>query len=281
MIVSKPGFNDLEGKTAIITGGAGVLCSSLARALGASGVNLALLDIDGQAAEDAASRLIEGNARAIGIECDVLSRPSLDQAGEAVQKELGPADILINGAGGNVKSATTNVEKLLDLSQLEESFYGLEMDGFRRAFDLNFMGTLLPTQVLSRPMAERRRGVIVNISSMGAYRPLSKIPAYSAAKAAISNLTEWLAIHLAPAGIRVNAIAPGFFLTEQLKFLAFDENGNLTPRYEKVLANTAMGRLGEPDELQGAVLFLVSELSSFVTGTVIPVDGGFNANSGV
>lgn len=217
----------------------------------------------------------------IGIACDVLDRNSLEAANAQINRELGPVDILLNGAGGNAKSATTDIEHLSDLTEISKSFYGLEIEGFNQVFNLNFIGTLLPTQVLSRQMAERKSGVIINISSMAAFHPLSKIPAYSAAKAAVSNLTEWLSVHLAPAGIRVNALAPGFFLTEQLKYLAFDENGDLTPRYERIIDKTAMRRLGTPDELQGTLLYLVSETSSFVTGIVIPVDGGFNANPAI
>lgn len=276
------GFHDIEGKVAAITGGAGVLCSAFAGALAGVGAKIALLDIDGAAAA-ASAKTISGasGATVIGIACDVLDRNSLEAANVQINQELGPVDILLNGAGGNAQSATTGIDHLSDLTEISKSFYGLEIEGFNQVFNLNFIGTLLPTQVLSRQMAERKSGVIINISSMAAFHPLSKIPAYSAAKAAVSNLTEWLSVHLAPAGIRVNAIAPGFFLTEQLKYLAFDENGDLTPRYERIIDKTAMRRLGTPDELQGTLLYLVSETSSFVTGIVIPVDGGFNANPAI
>ncbi|MBM3856165.1 MAG: SDR family oxidoreductase, partial [Verrucomicrobia bacterium] len=266
-------FADLQGKNVAITGGGGVLCRSLAEAFVAVSSRVALLDVLGEKAEEAAAALGPG---AIGVRCDVLSAESLEAARETVRRRLGPIDILVNGAGGNVPAATTGVERLRDASELGRSFYALGAADFGRAFDLNFLGTLLPCQKLTLDMVERKAGVIINISSLNAFRPLSKIPAYSAAKAAVSNFTQWLAVHLAPAGIRVNAIAPGFFLTEQLRFLALDEEGNWTPRYQRVLAQTPMGRLGKPEELQGAVLFLASGLSSFISGVVLPVDGGFN-----
>ncbi len=282
MEIKRHSFDDLQDKVAVITGGAGILCGAFAQALSGAKTKVALLDINEPAAQEAARTLTAvSGSPAIGIGCDVLDRSSLDRAHTQIVKELGPIDILINGAGGNAKSATTEVEQLTDLEQISKSFYGLEISGFNNVFDLNFIGTLLPTQVLTRDMATRKSGVIINISSMAALHPLSKIPAYSSAKAAVSNLTEWLAVHLAPAGIRVNAIAPGFFLTEQLKYLAFDENGDLTPRYERVIEKTAMRRLGLPEELQGTLLYLASENSSFVTGVVIPVDGGFNANPAI
>ena len=271
-------FGDLRGKCVIITGGGGVLCRSFATAFAQVGARVALLDIREDKADEAA---VAVGGETIGVECDVLSAESLESALATVRDRLGPVDILVNGAGGNAAGATTERERLTDKSELEKSFYSLGLPDFERTFDLNFIGTFLPSQKLTPDMVERGEGVIINISSMNAFRPLSKIPAYSAAKAAVSNFTEWLAVHLAPAGIRVNAIAPGFYLTEQLRFLALDESGEWTPRYQNVLAQTPMGRLGDPDELQGVLLFLASRLSSFVTGTVIPVDGGFNANSGV
>lgn len=282
MSLTKPGFDDLENKVVAITGGAGVLCGSFARAFAGVGAKIALLDINETAAKNAALEInSHSGAKVIGLACDVLDRNALEIARTQIGEQLGPIDILINGAGGNAKSATTDVEQFTDISQSSASFYGLEMEGFNHVFDLNFIGTLLPTQVLTLDMAQRQKGVVINISSMAAYRPLSKIPAYSAAKAAVSNLTEWLSVHLAPVGIRVNAIAPGFFLTEQLKYLAFDGDGQLTPRYQRVIGKTAMKRLGKPQELQGTALFLASDLSSFVTGTIIPVDGGFNADAGI
>ena len=272
------GFSDLNGKTVVITGGGGVLCRSFAEAFLAVGARVALLDISAEKAEAAAADLGEG---AIGVQCDVLSVSSLDNALAEIRKRLGPVDVLLNGAGGNSPAATTEVERLSDEDDLPKSFYGLPSEDFGKTFDLNLIGTVLPSQRLTLDMVKRGEGVIINISSMNAFRPLSKIPAYSAAKAAVSNFTQWLAVHLAPAGIRVNAIAPGFFLTEQLRFLALDEQGNWTLRYQRVLAQTPMNRLGDPAELQGITLFLASKQSSFITGVVIPVDGGFNANSGV
>ena len=211
----------------------------------------------------------------------MLSKADLETAREVIHRELGPIQLLINGAGGNVAAATTDLEQVSPGPAAGKTFYDLELKPFQDTFDLNFIGTLLPTQVLSADMVTAGKGAIINISSMNAFKPLTKIPAYSAAKASVSNFTEWLAVHLAPVGIRVNAIAPGFFLTEQLRFLAFDEAGNYTPRYQRVLAKTPMARLGEPEELQGTLLYLASDISSFVTGVVIPVDGGFNASSGV
>ena len=272
------GFEDLAGKVTAITGGGGVLCRSLAEAFAGVGARVALLDIRRDKAEEAAVAVGHG---AVGVECDVLSAESLDRARAEIHAKLGKIDILVNGAGGNVQAATTDVERIADIEDLDRSFFGLDAQAFSRTFDLNFIGTVLPSQKLALDMVERGAGVILNISSMNAYRPLSKIPAYSAAKASVSNFTEWLAVHLAPSGIRVNALAPGFYLTEQLRFLALDEKGDWTPRYQRVLAQTPMGRLGDPDELQGAALFLTSNLSSFITGVVLPVDGGFNANSGV
>lgn len=275
-------FDDLGGKTAVITGGAGVLCTAFAEALAGVGVNLALLDINADKVKTAAQAIAaKYDVKILGLGCDVLCEKDLVAAHEMISEELGPCEILVNGAGGNAPKATTEVEQLRGLDEIGQSFFNLKLDAFKQTLDLNFIGTMLPTQKLSRDMVEKKRGVIVNISSMNAVKPLTRIPAYSAAKSAVSNFTEWLAVHLAPVGIRVNAIAPGFILTEQLKYLAYDERGKLTPRYEKVLSKTAMGRLGEPCELQGTLLYLVSNMSSFVTGAVIPVDGGFSAGSGV
>ena len=275
----QPSFDDLRDKTIVITGGGGVLCGAFAEAFVGAGARVALLDIRGDKAEAAAEKVGGG---AIGVECDVLSSESLDAALATIRERLGPVDVLVNGAGGNVSAATTELERLSGLADLKTSFYALDLEPFQKTFDLNFFGTLLPTQKLTVDMVERGRGAVINVSSMNAFRPLSKIPAYSAAKAAVSNFTEWLAVHLAPAGIRVNAVAPGFFLTEQLLYLAKDDHGEWTPRYQRVHALTPMGRLGAPEELQGAMLFLASErTASFITGVVLPVDGGFNANSGV
>jgi NAD(P)-dependent dehydrogenase (short-subunit alcohol dehydrogenase family) len=213
-----------------------------------------------------------------------LTKTSLAEAKKAVNEQLGPIDILINAAGGNSPKATTAVETIddKDLDHLDRTFFGLEMDAFRKVFDLNFIGTLLPTMVFAKDMIERKHGVIINISSMNSYRPLTRIPAYSAAKASINNFTAWLSVHLAIQNIRVNAIAPGFFLTEQNRFLMYDQaTGALSARGNKIIAGTPMKRFGTPDELQGALLFLISDMSKFVTGIVLPVDGGFSAYSGV
>jgi NAD(P)-dependent dehydrogenase (short-subunit alcohol dehydrogenase family) len=220
----------------------------------------------------------------IGVGGNVLDKASLTGAKKAVNDQWGPIDIVINAAGGNSPKATTAAETIEDgdIDQLERTFFGLEMDAFRKVFDLNFLGTILPTMVFCRDMIDRKKGVVINISSMNSFRPLTRIPAYSAAKASINNFTAWLAVHLARRNIRVNAIAPGFFLTEQNRFLMYDQATNaLSARGGKILAATPMQRFGAPDELHGALLYLISDMSKFVTGTVLPVDGGFSAYSGV
>lgn len=276
-------FEDLQGKVAVVTGGGGALGGAFVLGIARAGVKVAVLDLDESRAVACAEKTARATGiQALGVAANVLEKASLETALAKIESALGPIDILINGAGGNGPRATTRTERVDPAGDFErESFYGLDPEHFRQLFDLNLMGTVLPTQVLTRNMVRRKQGAIVNISSMNAFRPLTKIPAYSAAKCAVSNFTQWLAVHLAPANIRVNAIAPGFFLTEQLRFLAFDQHGKLTPRYEKVLAHTPMGRLGEPEELVGTLLYLLSDHSRFVTGVVIPVDGGFNAYAGV
>ena len=236
-------------------------------------------------ADDVASEIRNGyGVQAIGVECNVLEKGSLLKAKETINGELGKIDFLVNCAGGNSPKATTQAE-FIDadtVGSLEKTFYGLEIDGFRKVFDLNFLGTILPTMVFTTDMIGAGEGAVLNISSMNSFRPLTKIPAYSAAKAAINNFTEWLAVHLAKVNIRVNAIAPGFFLTNQNRFLLQDEKtGSLTPRGNKILSATPMGKFGDPDDLLGATLFLLSDLSRFVTGVIIPIDGGFNSYSGV
>lgn len=278
-------FEDLRGKVCVITGGAGVLGSTMVKAMAWAGVKIAIADIDKNLADKVASEIAsETNAQVIGVSANVLDRESLEQAKVVVNAQLGEIDILINGAGGNSPQATTKVEQMQesDINNLEETFYGLEIEGFDKVFALNFKGTLLPTMVFTKDMLTRKKGVVLNISSMNSYRPLTKIPAYSAAKASINNFTEWLAVHLAKVGIRVNAIAPGFFITNQNRFLVMDEKtGNFSPRGQKIVDNTPMGKFGEPEDLQGATLFLLSDISSFITGVVIPVDGGYNAFGGV
>ena len=267
---------DIRNKVGVVTGGAGVLCSTLCRALAAAGANIAVLDLNAEAAESLAADIRSNEADAIGVACNVLDKSSIEAAAQAVLEHFGHVDILINGAGGNKPQATTNPE---------QSFFDLPADALRWVLDLNLMGTILPSQVFGRLMAEQKSGVILNISSMNAFRPLTRIAAYSAAKAGVSNFTQWLAVHMAQEyspEIRVNAIAPGFFLTDQNRFLLTDkETGALTPRGQSIIGHTPMQRFGAPDDLLGAVLWLVSPASVFVTGVVVPVDGGFSAFSGV
>ena len=280
----KYSLDDIKAKVCVITGGGGVLGTDFALGLADAGAKVALLDFKIENADAVARKvnvLFPGST--ISVFANVLEKDTLLAAETEVQKKLGKLDILINGAGGNAPTATTQLEFLSNdnLGELSKGFFGLDLDGFRKVFDLNFLGTVLPTMVFAEKMAGRG-GVIINISSMNSYRPLTKIPAYSAAKAGINNLTEWLAVHFAKLNIRVNAIAPGFFLTDQNRFLLTDkETGELTPRGHKIIVGTPMGRFGEPDELVGTLLYLVSDMSKFVTGVIIPVDGGFNSYSGV
>jgi len=268
---------DFSERTILVTGGAGVLGSEIACALVGMNANVVLLDRDQELAQKAIERfprLVKG--RWVRVFGDVLNRDSLQQAHETIQAEFGRVDILINAAGGNHPSATTRPDL---------SFFDLPLDALRHVGDLNLLGTILPCQVFGRGIAEHEEGVILNISSMNALRPLTRIPAYSAAKAAVSNFTQWLAVHMAQnysPRIRVNAVAPGFFLTDQNRFLLTDKNtGELTPRGQSILAHTPMNRFGTPDDLLGATLWLISPASAFVTGVVVPVDGGFSAFSGV
>jgi NAD(P)-dependent dehydrogenase (short-subunit alcohol dehydrogenase family) len=267
---------DVNGKVIVITGGGGVLCGTMATVLAQAGAKIAVLDIDEVAAAEVADEIISGKGQAIAVKCDVLDKKSLGRAREKITTELGQIDILINGAGGNKKEATTSPDL---------SFFDLPSEAVRFVFDLNFIGTLLPTQVFGKDMAEKGAGVILNISSMNAFRPLTKIAAYSAAKAAVSNFTQWLAVHMCQnysKDIRVNAIAPGFFLTEQNRFLLTDEKTDeLTARGRTIIEHTPMGRFGEPEELIGTVMWLLSDAAKFVTGVVVPIDGGFSAFSGV
>jgi len=277
---------DLKGKTAVVTGGGGVLCSMFARVLGQCGANVAVLDLRYEAAQKAADEICENGGFAKGYEANVLKKDSLIKARDAILTDFGICDILINGAGGNNPKGTTTKE-YLDYEDLKKdselvTFFDLDPDGIEFVFNLNFLGTLLPTQVFARDMAEKRSGTVINISSMNAFCPLTKIPAYSGAKAAVSNFTQWLAVHFSKVGVRVNAIAPGFFVTDQNRGLLFDENGSPTPRTEKILAATPMGRFGDAEELTGTLMWLVNEKASgFVNGVVVPVDGGFAAYSGV
>ena len=268
---------DLSGKVAAITGGGGVLCGTLSRALARLGVRVAVLDILEETAQRVANDIVEAGGKAIALRCDVLDKTSLEAARDAALSRFGRVDILINGAGGNKQQASTSSDL---------SFFDLPYEALRWVFDLNLLGTLLPSQVFGKSMVEQDEGSVLNISSMNAFRPLTRTPAYAAAKAGVSNFTQWLAVHMAQEyspNIRVNAIAPGFFLTEQNRFLLTDDaTGSLTPRGETIVKHTPMGRFGGPEDLIGTVVWLLSPAaSSFVTGIVMPVDGGFNAFSGV
>ncbi len=274
----------LNGKLAVVTGAGGVLCSEFARYLAKNDITVILLDINLESAEAVASQIRSNGGKAYAYACNVLEKESIEAVHADVLAKYGKCDILINGAGGNSPRATLLHEYYEDGDEARndiKTFFNLDKNDFGFVFDLNLVGTLLPTQVFSPDMINRD-GVIINISSMNAFKPLTKIPAYSAAKSGVSNLTEWLAVHFASAKIRVNAIAPGFFVTKQNEKLLFNENGEPTPRTEKILRATPMGRFGEASELLGTLNFLIdNEKSSFVTGIVIPVDGGFSAYSGV
>lgn len=276
-----PGVKD---KVCVLTGGYGVIGVALGLALAEAGAKVAIVGRNIEKANQAAELINnKTNTGAIGVYADVLDKQSLIESKKDINARLGKIDVLINGAGGNAPTATTKDEVVTDskLEDLSGTLLGLDIEGFRKVFDLNFLGTVLPTMIYSEDLI-RNGGSIINISSMNSFRPLTKIPAYSAAKAGINNLTEWLAVHFARVNIRVNAIAPGFFVSDQNRFLLYDkETGKLSARGEKIIANTPMGRFGEVEELVGTLLYLVSDLSKFVTGVVIPVDGGFNAYSGV
>lgn len=275
---------DLSGKVAVVTGAGGVLCGEFSKALAAAGAKVALLNRTLAHAEAVAEEIRAQGGTAKAYQCNVLDREALDACHQAVLADFGPCDILINGAGGNNPRATTDKEYFEpgDLDAETKSFFALDREGVEAVFNLNFTGVLLTTQVFARDMVGREGGNILNISSMNAYTPLTKIPAYSGAKAAVSNFTQWLAVHFAKTGIRVNAIAPGFFSTRQNAALLWKEDGTPTSRTEKILAATPMERFGRPEELLGAMLFLLDNgAASFITGVVLPVDGGFSAYSGV
>jgi NAD(P)-dependent dehydrogenase (short-subunit alcohol dehydrogenase family) len=281
-------FNiDLSNKVIVVTGGGGVLCSSFAKALGKCGAKIAVLDLRKESADKVAEEINKEGGIAIGVAANVLEIESLKKARDIVNEELGTCDVLINGAGGNHPKGTTSKEYLFkeDIKNIDKdtiTFFDLDPKGIEFVFNLNFLGTLLPSQVFSRDMIDKDGATIINISSMNAYTPLTKIPAYSGAKAAVSNFTQWLAVHMSKVGIRVNAIAPGFFLTNQNRSLLTNEDGSYTERARKILSQTPMGRFGDTDELIGTLLWLVhNDASSFVNGAIIPVDGGFSAYSGV
>ena len=274
---------DLKNKVAVVTGAGGVLCSMFAESLASAGAKVALLDLNIDAAQKFADKINADGGVAKAYGCNVLNKESLEEVHEKVVTDLGSCDFLINGAGGNNPKATTDNEyfKPEDLGQMK-TFFDLDKEGVEFVFNLNFLGTLLPTQVFAKDMLDKEDASIINISSMNAYTPLTKIPAYSGAKAAISNFTQWLCVHFSKTNIRCNAIAPGFFRTAQNEKLLFNEDGSPTARTGKILGSTPMDRFGKPEELIGALLFLVSkEASGFVNGVVIPVDGGFSAYSGV
>ena len=264
---------DLSGKAAAVTGGGGDLCGHMAEALGAMGVKVAVLDISLEKAEVRAQSVSRAGGAAEAYRCDILDVVQIRGCYDAVCRQWGPPDFLINGAGGNDPRGSTSEE-------FHEPEKPLDPAGFRQVFDLNFLGTFLVTQTFSKGMVTKGKGAIVNISSMSAFTPLTKVAAYSAAKASVSNFTRWLAVHFSRTGVRVNALAPGFFMTEQLKFLHIDrKTGDLLPRAHKVIAHTPMGRYGEPDDLIGTLVWLLSDASSFVTGVVVPIDGGFSSYS--
>ena len=275
---------DLSGKVAVVTGAGGVLCSNFAKVLARAGAKVALLDLNEEAAKVFADEIVAEGGTAKAYACNVLDKEICENVANKVLQELGPCDILINGAGGNNPNATTDKEyfELGDIDADTKSFFDLDSSGVGFVFNLNFLGTLIPSQCFAKQMVGREGCNILNISSMNAYTPLTKIPAYSGAKAAISNFTQWLAVHFSKVGIRVNAIAPGFFSTKQNAKLLFNDDGTPTARTGKILAATPMGRFGESEELEGGLLFLVNnEAASFITGVVLPVDGGFSAYSGV
>lgn len=268
-------FN-ISGKVAVVTGGGGVLCSAISKSLAKCGAKVAILDLFLEAAQKVADDIKAQGGEAIAIRCDVLDKKSIEDAAQVVLKTYQRVDILINGAGGNKKQATTSADL---------SFFDLPADAVQWVFNLNFIGTLLPSQVFGKIMADQKEGTIINISSMNSFRPLTRVPAYSAAKAAVSNFTQWMAVHInqeySP-NIRVNAIAPGFFLTEQNRFLVTEEKtGDLTPRGKTIIGHTPMNRFGDPTDLAGTVIWLLSPAANFVTGIVVPIDGGFSAFSGV
>ncbi len=270
----------LKGKVAVVTGGGGILCGVFAKALAEQGAKVAVLDLNLEAAQKVADSI-----GGIAVQTNVLDHESLENAKKVINEKLGTCDILINGAGGNNPKGTTTKD-YLELADLENSeiktFFDLDSKGIEFVFNLNFLGTLMPTQVFARDMLDKKDAVIVNVSSMNAFCPLTRIPAYSGAKAAVSNFTQWLAVHFSRVGIRVNAIAPGFFITDQNRSLLTNEDGAFTARAQKILSQTPMSRFGEAEEIVGTLLYLVdSKASSFVNGVVVPVDGGFSAYSGV
>ncbi len=278
---------NLKGRVAVITGGGGVLCSGFAKDLASFGVKVAVLDLREDAAQKVVNEINADGGTALAVGCNVLEAESLENARQKINSTLGTCDILINGAGGNSPLGTTTKDTLefSDLAKKAEgvkTFFDLDAKGIEFVFNLNFLGTLLTTQCFAKDMVGKEHACILNISSMNSYRPLTRIPAYSAAKAAVSNFTQFMAVHFADVGIRVNAIAPGFFSTNQNKTLLFNEDGSLTARSNKIISHTPLRRFGVPSDLTGALIFLCDEeYSGFITGVILPVDGGFSAYSGV
>lgn len=275
---------DLKGKVAVVTGAGGILCGMFAKAIAQSGAKVALLDLNLEAAQRISDEICASGFQARAYKANVLDKDIMEEVHAQVLSNLGPCDILINGAGGNNPRATTTNEYYFegDIDKDITTFFNLDPKGVEFVFNLNFIGTLIPTQVFAKDMLGRKGSNILNISSMNAFTPLTKIPAYSGAKAAISNFTQWLAVHFSKEGIRVNAIAPGFFVTNQNRNMLFDFDNKPTARTEKILNSTPMGRFGEAEELLGSLLFLLSnDAAGFITGIVVPVDGGFSAYSGV
>jgi NAD(P)-dependent dehydrogenase (short-subunit alcohol dehydrogenase family) len=275
-------FKDLKNKVAVITGGSGVIGFSIVKVLVANDIRVAVISRNKKKTQEKISSEFKNKKNVVAVKGDVIDKKSLIKARSEINKTFGKINILINCAGGNYPKATTELEVIGKNKEKEKSFFGLDVEAIQNVFNLNFLGTLIPTQVFSEDMVENNKGVILNISSISSFRPLTKVAAYSAAKAAINNFTQWLSIHFSEMNIRVNAIAPGFILAGQNRFLLIDKKtGKLTKRGEKIITATPMNRFLKPEEIQGAVLFFVSDLSEAITGVVLPVDGGFNAYPGV
>lgn len=277
--------DNLKGRVAVVTGGGGVLCSGFSKDLAKQGVKVAVLDLNEAAARKTADAIVADGGEAIAVSCDCLDRDSIENARKVINEKLGTCDILLNGAGGNNPKGTTTKD-IFELEDLDDpsvkTFFDLDPEGIKFVFNLNFLSALLTTQVFAADMIHKENTCIINVSSMNAFRPLTRIPAYSAAKASVSNFTQFMAVHFSDVGIRVNAMAPGFFSTNQNKTLLYNEDGSLSERSKKIISHTPLGRFGTTDDLTGSLLFLADErYSGFITGVVLPIDGGFSAYSGV